>query len=123
MARSVRSRYGHAFSRGRTAGAARADGPVYGAKRFLPEFARAPQPDRRHPARVDPELAQMRVWEVIENDVRIKIACDNCHHEAVWTRAFMEKRLRRRTGLTVLALAMKLRCAGCRSEYVRIWRA
>jgi hypothetical protein len=87
------------------------------------DFTSVPHPENRHPARVDPELAQMRVWQAIEQNLRIRIECDNCHHEAVWTGAFMEKRLRRRTGLTVLGLAMKLRCAGCRSEYLRVWRA
>ncbi len=81
-----------------------------------------PHPENRLPAKVTPDLISMRVWEAIEAGVRIKISCDNCHHETIWTRGFMEKKLQKQRGFTIIRLATRLRCGGCRSNYIRVWR-
>ena len=52
----------------------------------------------------------------------LKISCDACGHEALWTQRYMERKLARWKGATLIRVAYKLRCAGCRSEYIRIWR-
>jgi hypothetical protein len=80
--------------------------------------------DERAPAcKITDELVQMRVWEVIESGCRLKISCDNCNHETLWTRVYMEKRLSRWKAKTMAAMGIKLRCGGCRSSYVRVWKA
>ena len=80
-----------------------------------------PHPDHRPPYQIHGDLNAMRVWEVIETRRRVKISCDSCHHEATWTPQFMEKRLKRQTAWTMVRLAGRLRCAGCRSNYLRMW--
>lgn len=63
----------------------------------------------------------MRVWEAIDANVSITIACDACHHEAVWTALYMRRKLAKWKGATFIRVAAKLRCGGCRSEYVRVY--
>jgi len=81
-----------------------------------------PEPNHRPAFRVETELAAVRVWEVMEMKMRLKISCDACGHETLWTPLFIEKRLARMKGLTLTRLASRLRCAGCRSNYVCLWR-
>lgn len=64
----------------------------------------------------------IRLWEAIENDLRIRISCDNCHHEMVWTRGYMERKLKKQLGFTIIRLASRLRRGGCRSHYIRVWK-
>jgi hypothetical protein len=81
-----------------------------------------PEPNHRPPFRIEAELAPMRVWEAMEMKMRLKISCDACGHETLWTPLFIEKRLARMKGLTLTRVASRLRCAGCRSNYVRLWK-
>ena len=100
MARPERSRYGHAFSEGKSAVAFRSKTQMRGKPPAPRDLTTVPHPEDRPPARVSPDLVVMRVGEAIEADVRIRISCDNCHHETVWTRGFMEQRLHRQRALT-----------------------
>ncbi len=79
-----------------------------------------PEPNHRPAFRVEADLAAVRVWEVMEMKLRLKISCDACGHESLWTPLFIEKRLARMRGLTLTRLASRLRCGGCRSNYVRV---
>jgi hypothetical protein len=81
-----------------------------------------PEVEHRPACRVTSDLAPLRVAEVIDQGMRLRISCDNCQHETVWTQGYMEKKLRKLRGRTLLGLAQKLRCGGCRSNYVRVWR-
>ena len=81
-----------------------------------------PHPEGRPAARVARDLVTLRVWEVLEAGMRIRIECENCQHETVWTQGYMTRRLRKAKGQTMFRLATRLRCAGCRSNYVRVWR-
>jgi hypothetical protein len=81
-----------------------------------------PHVESRPACRVSKDLVTLRVWEVIDNDVRLRISCDNCQHEAVWTTGYMQKRLKRVRGATMFRLGMQLRCGGCRSNYLHIMR-
>jgi len=81
-----------------------------------------PHPENRPAFRIEGDLGAMRVWQVIEENRSVKIACDNCSHETLWTPLFMKGRLARKSGFTMVRLASRLRCAGCRSNYLRIWR-
>ncbi len=123
MARSQRSRYGHPFSSGKSAVAFRGQTAMRGKPPSAQRVTPMPHPEYRVPYQVSPDLAPLRVGEVIDGDMRIKISCDNCNRETLWTRGFMEKRLRRQRAFTVDRLAARLRCGGCRSNYIRVWRA
>ena len=120
-ARSGKSRYGHPFSRGQSAVAFHGSTAMRGAPPSGDGLTPMPHPENRLPAQVSQELIMMKVWEVIESGARIKISCDNCSHEMVWTRGYMEKKLTKLRGLTMIRLALWLRCGGCRSNYIRVW--
>ena len=123
MSRSQRSRYGHPFSAGKSALAFRGQTAMRGKPPSAQKLAAVPHPENRVPYLVSPDLASMRVCELIEGNVRIKISCDNCSHETLWTQGFMEKRLRRQRNFPIDRLAARLRCGGCRSNYIRVWKA
>jgi hypothetical protein len=118
--RPPRTRYGHAFTRSAKADGFRGEGSRGGPKPPARELSPMPHPENRLPAQVSPDLMAMRVWQVIENGMRIRISCDNCSHETIWTRTYMERRLKRLTGLTLVRLALRLRCGGCRSQYIHM---
>jgi hypothetical protein len=119
VTRSVRSRYAHAFST--VAVAPHSEGSWRGEKAAARRRMNMPHPEHRQPARVAPDLADLRVAEVIEKGLKLRIGCDNCHREAVWTPVFMRRRLGGLRGLTVAGLSLRLRCGSCRSEYIRLW--
>lgn len=81
-----------------------------------------PHPDHRMPFRVASDIGTIRVWEAIEIGMSITISCDSCGHEALWTAQYMRRKLAKWKGKTFVSVAAKLRCAGCRSEYLRMWR-
>jgi hypothetical protein len=82
-----------------------------------------PQPEHRPPFRIADGLGEYRIWQLVEEGVRVKISCDACGHEALWTKAFMQRRLSGVRGHQLMRVASRLRCAGCRSPYVHLWRA
>ena len=122
MVHARKSRYGHAFSKGKNAIALRSRTTLRLSSSQRLDLTALPHPEHRPAARVSPDLVQVRVGEAIEGDLRIRISCDNCQHETVWTRGYMEKKLKGRHDLTMLRLAARLRCGGCRSEYIRVWK-
>lgn len=81
-----------------------------------------PHVESRPACRVAGDLLQLRVGEIIDRGVRLKISCDNCLHETTWTEGYMTKKLRKWRSQTLSCLAQQLRCGGCRSNYIRVWR-
>jgi len=81
-----------------------------------------PHVENRPACRVSSDLVALRVWEVIDSRINVRISCDNCLHEALWTSGYMEKKLKRARGATMFRLGLRLRCGGCRSNYVHVWR-
>lgn len=124
MVRFGKTRYGHPFSKGKTATAWVGGGSRRGLSAVADGSPVKPMPDPegRAPARVALDLVGLRVWEAIDNDLRIKISCDNCQHETVWTSGYMKKKLHRWRGQTLSRLAQNMRCGGCRSNYIKVWR-
>lgn len=126
MPRWGKTRYPHAFSRGRGPEPFGAGGSWRGPR--APELAaaieaaRVPHVEGKPSARVARDILGLRVWEVLEAGMRIRIACDNCQHETLWTHGYMVRKLSKARGQTMLRLATRLRCAGCRSNSVRVWR-
>jgi hypothetical protein len=117
-----KTRYGHVFSKGK-AGVAWVGGgfrrkPIEDPYRGLA----MPEVTNRPPWRVTDEVASLRVWEAIEQKVVILISCENCHHKSEWTPLFMEEKLRKFKGQRFTRVASQLRCSGCRSNYVLVWK-
>lgn len=126
MPRWGKTRYPHAFSRGRgpepfaPGGSWR--GPRAHALAAAIEAVGVPEVEGRPPARVARDILGLRVWQVLEAGMRIRIACENCQHETLWTHGYMVRKLSKARGQTMVRLATRLRCAGCRSNHVRVWR-
>lgn len=125
MVRFGKTRYGHVFSKGKAATGWVGHGSWRGRGLRLPpgqaELAPPmPHPDSRPAVQVERALIPLRVWEVIDNGMRLKISCDNCQHETLWTQGYMEKKLKRWRAQTVFRMAQSLRCGGCRSNYIRV---
>lgn len=81
-----------------------------------------PQPDHRPAARIAPDIAQVRVWQLVEAKATLAIECDNCHHAARWPPALIAKKFARHKANTLTNAAPRVRCGNCRSGYVRIWQ-
>jgi hypothetical protein len=79
------------------------------------------RPGNQLRARVDKALTAVRVWQLIEADAWVNIACESCGHQTTWTRAYMQRKLGALSGATMIRVALRLRC-GCGSKYVRVWR-
>ncbi len=122
MPRTWRSRYGQPFSEARNAIALRSKTTLRPSPAQRLDLTAMPHPENRPAARLSPDLAGMRVRDAIATDLRLRISCDNCQHETVWTRGYMERKLQALHGLTLVRLAARLRCGGCRSEYIRVWK-
>jgi hypothetical protein len=74
------------------------------------------------PFRISSDIGAIRVWEAIGIGMSITISCDSCGHEALWTAQYTRRKLTKWKGATFVRVTSKLRCAGCRSEYLRMWR-
>ena len=117
-----KSRFGHPFSGRKNSMGFVGEGSRRGTHTFVADLIVMPHMENAPACKIANDLIQMRVWEVVESGVRLKISCDNCHHETTWTRVYMEKRLRKWRGKTMATMAIRLRCGGCRSNYVRVWK-
>ena len=78
-----------------------------------------PEPNRT-PWRVAPDIADRTVSQLIEGRVSVVLDCESCPHMATWTPTDVGRRLGRHRDKTLNALAPRLRCSRCRSEWVRI---
>jgi len=124
MPRWGKTRYGHVFSEGKAGVAWVGKGSWRGRRPDVQgEGERTmPEVENRPALRVTSDLLQLRVGEVIDQGVRLRISCDNCQHESIWTQGYMEKKLKKLRAESIRRMANKLRCGGCRSNYVRVWR-
>lgn len=67
-------------------------------------------------------LGQVRVWELIEARVTLALECAACHRRTTWPPDLLKGWLKAALGKRLVTVAGKLRCAGCRSRFVRISR-
>jgi len=79
-----------------------------------------PEDERKAPFKIAGDVPPVRVWEAVEQKMSFRLECAACGHQALWTPLYMEKKLRKWKGATLVRVAYKLRCGGCRSQYVRI---
>jgi transcriptional regulator GlxA family with amidase domain len=78
-----------------------------------------PEPNRL-PWRIDPEIAQVAFWRLIEQRITVVLECTACHHKAEWPPNELERLFRRQSGKTLAWYAHRLRCRACRSEWVSV---
>lgn len=86
---------------------------------YVADLIAMPHPEHRTPFQIADDLERVRVWQIIESGVSLKVSCDACGHESTWTRGYMARTLARRKGEPLINIAYKMRC-GCGSEYLRI---
>lgn len=72
--------------------------------------------------RIADGLEHVRIWELIEARVTLSIECVSCHRGATWPPDLIA-RLKVNKANRLVAIAGRIRCAACRSRYVRIGRA
>jgi hypothetical protein len=72
--------------------------------------------------RITADLEQARIWELIEARVTLAIECVSCCRRTTWPPQLIKSRLKGATGKRLTSVAGQLRCAGCRSPFVRVSR-
>ena len=83
-----------------------------------------PAPPEGQPTfRITDELAQVRIWELVEARVTLAVECVSCHRTAEWPPEMVRERLKASLANRLVMVAGRFRCADCRSPYVRISRA
>lgn len=80
-----------------------------------------PEPNRA-PWLVEPELEALPFARLIGEGVRIGLLCHACRRRVVWTAEDLSRRFPGRPRLTFKALAPRLRCGVCKSEWVQVAR-
>ena len=81
-----------------------------------------PMSEHDPPWKIADNLGQVRVWELIEARVTLALECVSCHRRATWPPDLLKGRLKAAMGKRLVTVAGKIRCAGCRSRFVRISR-
>ena len=71
--------------------------------------------------RIADGLEHVRIWELVEARVTLAIECVSCHRRATWPPDLIA-RLKVNKANRLVGIAGKIRCAACRSRYVRISR-
>ena len=80
------------------------------------------------PSRIRPgyviadDLAEARIWELVDANITLMVGCQACEHTAKWTPQHMDRRMARHKAATLVTIAHKVRCSRCRSRRVRLWR-
>lgn len=82
-----------------------------------------PMSEHDPPWKIADNLGQVRVWELIEARVTLALECVSCHRRTTWPPDLLKGRLKAAMGKRLVTVAGKIRCAGCRSRFVRISRA
>lgn len=72
--------------------------------------------------RIEGDLDQVRIWEIVEARVTLVVECVSCHRRTTWPPDLLRGRLNKTLGRRLCQVAGRFRCAACRSRFVRIWR-
>jgi hypothetical protein len=64
----------------------------------------------------------MLVARLIEQQTVVALTCHACRHRTSWGAADLKRRFGEQPALSVRALARRLRCRVCRSEWIEISR-
>lgn len=81
-----------------------------------------PMSERDLTFRITADLQSARIWELIEAKVTLAIECVSCNRRTTWPPELIRRRLAKATGKRLTAVAGQLRCAACRSRFVRVSR-
>lgn len=80
-----------------------------------------PEPNRA-PWLIEPELEAAPFSQLIGEGAEIGLVCHACRRRVVWTALDLSHRFPGRPKLTFKALAPRLRCGACKSEWVQVAR-
>ena len=72
--------------------------------------------------RIADNLAQVRLWEIAEAGVTLRVECVSCHRRSAWPPERLRRTLARNLANRLVQVAGRFRCAACRSAFVRIGR-
>mgnify|MGYP001219765329 CR=1 FL=1 len=78
-----------------------------------------PEPNRA-PWRLHKDLAALYGWQVVESGLTLVIECDGCARASEWPPRLAKRNFAKRLRLRVPEIASRLRCAKCRSNWVKI---
>jgi len=78
--------------------------------------------ERASSFRIADNLAQVRLWEIVEAGVTLRVECVACHRRAAFPPDLLRARLRKNLANRLVQVAGRFRCAACRSPFVLIGR-
>ncbi len=82
-----------------------------------------PEPNHRPPWQIEDGLGAQTIRQMLDRAVTLTIECDACSHRANWGPEELGRRFGRKPARCVAALAARLRCSKCRSEWIKIYVA
>ena len=80
-----------------------------------------PEPNHRPPWQIEDGLGARTIRELLDQAVTLIIECDGCSHRASWGPKDLARRFGRKPARSVAALAPRLRCSKCRSEWIKVY--
>ncbi len=80
-----------------------------------------PEPNHRPPWQMEETLGARSIRELVDGQATLTIDCDACCHRARWDPEELARRFGRKPSRSVAALARRLRCSKCRSEWIRLF--
>jgi len=79
-----------------------------------------PEPNRT-PFTLAEDLPEgLEIRHVIERGSGLTIVCDKCSRKADWPNAYLRKRFKKRMKMELRAIARRLRCGQCGSEWLAV---
>ena len=80
-----------------------------------------PEPNRP-PWQVSDDIARMYGWQILERRIGLVLQCDGCGRVTEWPSRFLQKYFAQLRRVRMTEIASRLRCAKCRSNWVRVCR-
>jgi hypothetical protein len=71
------------------------------------------RPEPLTPFTIGDGLEQVRLWELVDRRIRLRVTCQAWRHSAVWGPDFMDRRLGRQKAARLVTIAWRLRCSRC----------
>jgi hypothetical protein len=78
-----------------------------------------PEPNRA-PWQVHKDIAPLYGWQMVESGLTLVIECDGCARVSEWPPRLVKRNLAKLHRVRMPEIASRLRCAKCRSNWVKI---
>lgn len=78
-----------------------------------------PEPNRP-PWQVHKDIAPLYGWQFIESGLTLVVECDGCGRLTEWPHRLVKRNFARLRRLRMPDIASRLRCAKCRSNWVKV---